>query len=95
MTSLPITRITIYEVANLEAGFAEAITNSQPLELKLNELEELDTAGVQWLLSLKQRKEKQGSALILSQVPEAIREVFELLGVNTLLTAAIQDNRHA
>lgn len=95
MMSQPMTKITIYEVANLEARFAEVIAHSQSLDLNLSELDEVDSAGIQWLLSLKQRQEQQGGTLKLSQVPDSISDVFELLGVSTLLTTATQDSRHA
>jgi ABC-type transporter Mla MlaB component len=95
MMNPPMTTLTIYEVANLEARFAEAIAQSQPLDLNLSELDEVDAAGIQWLLSLKQRQEQQGSALTLSQVPDSIAELFELLGVSSLRSTAPQDSRDA
>ncbi|MFP4075352.1 MAG: lipid asymmetry maintenance protein MlaB [Halochromatium sp.] len=95
MTSQPLTTLSIYEVANLEASFAAAIENNHPLDLNLSELDEIDAAGIQWLLTLKQRKEQQGSALRLSPVPDSIAELFELLGVSSLLSTATQDSRDA
>ncbi len=95
MMTQSMKKITIYEVANLEASLAEVIEHSQPLDLDLGDLEEVDTAGIQWLLSLKQRKEQQRSTLTLSQVPNSVTEVFGLLGVSSLVSTATQDSRDA
>lgn len=75
---------TIYSVADAKGALSGALDQHPSLHLNLAGVEELDTAGVQLLLWLKQEAERRGKALVLSAHSPAVVEVFDLLKVAAL-----------
>lgn len=91
----PLKALTIYEVATVEAAFAAQIQEQQPLKLNLGELQELDSAGVQWLLSLQARKARQGSDLYLSKISGLALETLKQLGLGETFSIETQGEDYA
>jgi anti-anti-sigma factor len=73
--------LTIYEVTEAKALLSPALDQHPALRLNLAGLEELDTAGVQLLVWLKQEARKRGRTLSLSAHSPAVVEAFDLLAV--------------
>jgi anti-anti-sigma factor len=73
--------LTIYAVAEARARLGEALDQGPGLLLNLAGVEELDTAGLQLLVWLKQEARRRGRTLTLSAHSPAVLEVFDLLRV--------------
>lgn len=76
--------LTIYHVAEARGQLAEALDQGPALQLNLSAVAELDTAGVQLLVWLKQEAHRRGRALVLFAHSPAVVEVFDLLKVGGL-----------
>jgi anti-anti-sigma factor len=72
---------TIYSVAEAKGRLSEALDQHPALQLNLAEVEELDSAGLQLLVWLKQESERRGKSLVLSAHSPAVMDVFDLLKV--------------
>ena len=72
---------TIYSVAEVKGPLSAALDQQPSLHLNLAGVEELDTAGLQLLVWLKQEAARRGKALVLSAHSPAVLEVFDLLKV--------------
>jgi anti-anti-sigma factor len=73
--------LTIYTVLEARDRLGAALDQLPALRLNLSGLAELDTAGVQLLVWLKQEAHRRGKALALSAHSPAVVEVFDLLQV--------------
>jgi anti-anti-sigma factor len=73
--------LTIYAVAEARARLDEALDQGPGLQLNLAGVEELDTAGLQLLVWLKQEARRRGRTLTLFAHSPAVLEVFDLLKV--------------
>jgi len=71
--------MTIYGAAELKPQLLAALAEHTSLTLDLAAVDELDSAGVQLLLLLKQEADRQHKALRLTHHSEPTVEVFELL----------------
>lgn len=59
--------------------------NAEQITLDLAQVDKVDTAGLAWILKLKAHTEKSGQTLVLKQVPEQLKRLASLGGVDTLL----------
>ena len=57
----------------------------QQLTLDLAAVDKVDTAGLAWILKLKAHTEKSGQTLVLKHLPEQLKRLASLSGVDTLL----------
>jgi anti-anti-sigma factor len=73
--------LTIYEVTDARTRLSAALDQAPALQLNLAGVEELDTAGVQLLVWLKQEARRRGHTLALIAHSPAVLEVFDLLKV--------------
>jgi anti-sigma B factor antagonist len=73
--------LTIYQAAEVYTKLGKQLAACAALELDLHAVTELDTAGVQILLALKQAATAEDKPLSLSQHSDAVVEVFELLNI--------------
>lgn len=71
--------LSIYRAAELKAVLLEALDGGAPLEIDLAGVTELDSAGVQLLMLVKQEAGRRGQALALVRHSPAVLDVFELL----------------
>ena len=74
--------MTIYTAAAQKEEFIALLDRCTELELDLGEVSELDSAGVQILLMLKNETASSGKSLRLVNHSEAVIEVFELLDLS-------------
>jgi anti-anti-sigma factor len=81
--------LTIYFVAEARSLLGAALDQHPALLLNLAGLEELDTAGVQLLVWLKQEARRRGRTLSLFAHSPAVLEVFDLLQVAGLFGDAL------
>ncbi len=70
--------LTIYEAVALKTELMAALEESPVLELDLSDVSELDTAGLQLLLLLKNEAQIRGQTVHFVQHSSVVREVLEL-----------------
>ena len=73
--------LNIYSATEARDQLSAALDAQSALLLNLSGLEELDTAGVQLLVWLKQEAQRRGKLLSLFAHSPAVVEVFDLLKV--------------
>jgi anti-anti-sigma factor len=76
--------LTIYEVQEAKGLLCAALDEGPRLQLNLAGLEELDTAGLQLLVWLKQEARRCGKSLSLFAHSPSVVAVFDLLQVTRL-----------
>ena len=81
--------LTIYAVSEARGPLEAALDQQPELRLNLAAVAELDTAGVQLLVWLKQEARRRGKSLLLCAHSPAVVEVFDLLQVAGLFGDAI------
>ncbi|WNB77848.1 STAS domain-containing protein [Methylomonas koyamae] len=75
--------ITIYNVAELRQALSAYLDAVKEIQLDLAGVAEIDGAGVQLLMFLKQEALAKGGELSLARHSEAVVEVLELLNLST------------
>lgn len=75
--------LTIYDVKGLEQGFEAALLQA-PLTLDMAAVSELDSAGAQWLLSLRARLRAAGHGWQPVNLPGEIAATITQLGLAPL-----------
>lgn len=74
--------VTIYEAAQVYAKLQKQLASAcMSFEMDLHAVSELDTAGVQILLSFKREAMATGKNVSLSLHSESVVEVFELFNI--------------
>ena len=87
-TTLKITlsgRLDTTTAPQLEAEFKASIAGVEKLELDFAALEYLSSAGLRVLLAAQKVMNKQGE-MVIKNVNETIREIFEVTGFVDILT---------
>ncbi|MDN6861065.1 STAS domain-containing protein [Pseudomonas sp. CAN2814] len=82
--------LTIYEMGHASAALREAVLTARievadPWRLDLSAVEEIDTAGVQLLLSLRKQLQRHGAHLTLLNPSAAVRQIIDLLRLHLAL----------
>jgi anti-sigma B factor antagonist len=75
--------LTIYCAAQLKEDLLNQLALSQGLEIDLSQVQEMDSAGVQVLLMLKQEADARHKQLHLVNHSKPVVEIFELLDLPT------------
>ncbi len=86
--------LTIYEAVALKAALMAALVDSPMLEIDLSDVGEIDTAGLQILLLIKNEAESRGRDIRFIQHSPAVREVLEMCDLAALFGDAIVIGRH-
>lgn len=73
--------LTIYTAQAIQAKLKKPLGECNSLELNLQGVTELDSAGVQVLIAAKRAARAAGKTLSLCQHSEAVVEVFELMNI--------------
>lgn len=74
--------MTIYCVEEQRRALLAALEQAESIEVDLSKVSELDTAGVQLLLSAKRTAVLRNKAFCLIEHSPAVLNVFELLNLN-------------
>lgn len=77
--------LTIYSAAAAREALLAQMHPGEPLELDLSGITEIDSAGLQLLMSAKLHARAQGGELRLAAHAAGVLELIELLGVGTWL----------
>lgn len=81
--------LTIYDVKGLEQGLDTALLQA-PLTLDLAAVTELDSAGAQWLLSLRARLRAAGHGWQPVNLPGEVVETITQLGLEPLFNLKVE-----
>lgn len=73
--------MTIYEAQEMNKTLKKSIDTCKQIELNLEGVSELDTAGVQILLMAKRAAEKCGKPFNITSHSEAVVQTFDLLNI--------------
>jgi anti-anti-sigma factor len=76
--------MTVYAAAALAPAVFAALAEHRPCEVDLSAVTELDTSGLQILLTALRHSARQGRALTLVRPSSAVREVLALIGLDAL-----------
>lgn len=85
--------LCIYEMAQLHGQLTASLERAETIRLDLGAIGECDSAGLQWLLTLRAWARASNRTLVIDPVSDALRELVELfqvqsqLGLHTLITA--------
>jgi anti-anti-sigma factor len=69
--------LTIYTAGEMKSRLLDALAGTDALELNLNDVTEVDTAGVQLLILVKREAALAGKRLTLSEHSPAVMELIE------------------
>lgn len=73
--------MTIYQASDLYEKFKKQLATCDSLEIDLQHITEMDTAGVQILLALKREANASGKTVSMIMHSEPVIEVFELISI--------------
>lgn len=71
--------LTIYTAAELRDRLVAVVPRAERIELDTAAVSEIDTAGLQVLLSVKRHCEGEGKSLVCAEHSDSVRECIELL----------------
>ena len=75
--------MTIYYAADNLTEIKGYYSQFNHLELNLSAVEEIDSSGIQILLSLVQNAKKDGKQVVLSQISDPVIEIMDLLNIRS------------
>lgn len=73
--------MTIYQAGELYEKFKKQLAACDSIEIDLQFITEMDTAGLQILLALKREANALGKTITMAMHSEPVIEVFELLNI--------------
>lgn len=77
--------VSIYAVVELKQKIEPYLTNNQEIILDFEQVESIDTAGIQLLIWLHKRLTSDNRQLSLIHINEQVLSVLEYVGVKELL----------
>ena len=81
--------LTIAQAASCRDQLVDALCAAGPdLALDLSAVTDIDSAGVQLLLSAQRSLAEAGARLVLQSVSETVRDALQVFGLDPLLPAA-------
>lgn len=75
--------LTIYTAAERKELLLTLLPLAQEVEMDLGGVDEMDTAGLQLLVSIKQESVRHGSSLLLSNPSAAVLDALDLSGLRS------------
>jgi anti-anti-sigma factor len=75
--------MTIYSAADNLTEIKGYYSQFNHFELDLSAVEEIDSSGVQILLSLVKNAKKDGKQVVLSEISAAVKEVMDILNIRS------------
>lgn len=73
--------LTIYQANELYEKFQKQLATCDALDINMQSVTEIDTAGVQILLALKREATKCNKSITISMHSTSVVEVFELMNI--------------
>lgn len=73
--------MTIYRAQELHQLLLAELVQEGPLEIDLSDVSEIDCAGLQLIAASRTSFAQRGRELLFVRPSEAVREVFDLLGL--------------
>lgn len=83
-----IGELTIYQAADDHAALRAAWGEAGPVEVDLSEVTEIDSAGLQILLAMREQAQRQGRAFSIVALSAAVADVLHLLRLDAELGIA-------
>ncbi|HCS62900.1 MAG TPA: hypothetical protein DIW64_01780 [Cellvibrio sp.] len=80
--------LTIYDVCECEDKVQESIRAGFDAEINLANVAELDSAGMQWLMSFAERENNMGQRVGITRPSPVCVEQFRLMGLSDFTGAA-------
>lgn len=77
--------LTRYTIVQLPKSTVQTLLNKTIITLDLSGVAKTDTAGLAWLIALKEQAIKQGKTLVFSHQPEKLIKLMQLSGVESFL----------
>ncbi|TSA52654.1 MAG: anti-sigma factor antagonist [Planctomycetaceae bacterium] len=74
--------MTVYEVASIRSELAGCLEKSKGLVLKLDEVSDCDTAGVQLLCSAYRTARDKVRTFSVSGAPDVVRDAIDRIGLD-------------
>ncbi|MFT6733955.1 MAG: anti-sigma B factor antagonist [Polaribacter sp.] len=75
--------MTIYSAADNLTEIKGYYSQFNHFELNLSAVEEIDSSGIQLLLSLVKNAEKDGKHVVLSEISDPVIEIMDLLNIRS------------
>jgi anti-sigma B factor antagonist len=75
--------MTIYSAADNLSEIKGYYSQFNHLELDLSAVEEIDSSGVQILLSLVKNASQDGKQVVLSEMSAAVKEIMDMLNIRS------------
>lgn len=75
--------LTIYTAAERKDLLLELFPLAQEVEMDLGGVDEMDTAGLQLLVLIKQESQRHGSSLLLSNPSPAVLDALDMSGLHS------------
>jgi anti-anti-sigma factor len=75
--------MTIYSAVNNLSEIKEYYSQFNHIEIDLSAVEEIDSSGIQILLSLKQKAQIDRKQVVLSEISAPVAEIMDLLNIRS------------
>ena len=85
--------MTIYNAEALRNNVLSALENPQDLHIDLNEVNEIDSAGVQLLIAMAKQCKTQNKTLTLINSSDATSDILKLFGMKDYFEPQDFDNK--
>lgn len=76
--------MTIYSAENNLADIKGYYSEFSHFEINLSGVEEIDSSGIQLLISLKKSADKDGKKVFLNEISSPVAEVMDVLNIRSL-----------
>lgn len=80
--------LTIYTAAERKDLLLELFPLAQEVEMDLGGVDEMDTAGLQLLVLIKQESQRHGASLLLSNPSAAVLDALDMSGLHSFFDAS-------
>lgn len=75
--------MTIYEAEELQAKFSEVVDMNKSVSVNMANVAEMDSAGLQLMVSLKKTLDDKGKTLVFQNHSRAVIDLLDLMDMTT------------
>ncbi|WP_404471744.1 STAS domain-containing protein [Vreelandella venusta] len=86
--------LTIYEIRALEEAFIASGSANADRTWDLSDVQEVDSCGIQWLVTVRARLRAQECTLTLLHASDDFVEKLSFLGLSFLLSPSVEETSH-